>query len=89
MFTNSADDLPADFGKVDETNPATKFMLMAERAFKARDEAVAETERLRGGIRKIQEYLDAKEPRVGDACWTCEALLACGDDRADKRFVRE
>ena len=32
--------------------------------------------RYRNGIRKIQELLQEKEPRVGDASFICEALLA-------------
>jgi hypothetical protein len=35
-----------------------------------------EIERLEGGIRRIGDFLNEEPPRVGDASWTVEALLA-------------
>ena len=37
---------------------------------------VADAIRYENGIRKIKEYLEAKEPRIGDALFDCDALLA-------------
>ena len=40
-------------------------------------ETAAETiERYEGGLKKIKEYLESTPPRIGDATWTVEALLA-------------
>lgn len=35
----------------------------------------ADIARYRRGIRKILEYLECSEPRIGDATFDCEALL--------------
>lgn len=37
---------------------------------------IHDSKRLIDGVREIQEYLEADEPRVGDATFACEALLA-------------
>lgn len=56
---------------------------LAERLLIDRRDAVTEIERLLAdkdrlerGISEIGEYLNQEPPRVGDASWSCEALLA-------------
>lgn len=39
-------------------------------------ERIREITRLRKGLEEIKRYLEEREPRVGDALFACEALLA-------------
>lgn len=61
-----------------DTLDGVKLELEAERYTHRKDNEYlsAELGRLLRGIRKIGEYLNEKEPRIGDASFTVEALLA-------------
>jgi len=42
----------------------------------AAKEGANDIDRLERGIRKVLDYLSQDPPRIGDACFDCEALLA-------------